>query len=358
MNKKQFFKSWKLWQKIAFISGVALFIILLLIFLAIWVIFPLVFMNSISVQRFFIFFNFQDPKNPEFNNPQKYGMTGVVNFYITTKDLIDGSLVSIGAWLLLQENQIQSTKIAGQDDKTASEIIRNTKSPIAIYLHGVGCNRIKPKETYEVLRKHFLVISLDHRGYGDSGPDKPPTELGIVGDTSQVFQWIRALTDNDIYVWGHSLGTALSTHSVKRLKEQSIVPSGLILESPFTTMREEIPATSLGKIFSWMPWFTATVLNPIEKNGFQFKTTTNILDVDCPIMVMHAQDDNVIPYTLGEKVYHVASTERKIPDQGNVTFHLFGRLGYGHVGITSDPNVPKYIDEFIGFCKDQHKRRG
>ncbi|CAG9840979.1 unnamed protein product [Diabrotica balteata] len=142
-------------------------------------------MNTISLQRFFIFFNFQDPKNPEFNNPQKYGMNGVVNFYITTKDLLDGSLVSIGAWLLLPEKQIQSTKIAAHDDKTATEIIRNTDYPIVIYLHGVGCNRIKPKETYEVLRKHFLLISLDHRGYGDSGPDIPPTELGIVGDSAR-----------------------------------------------------------------------------------------------------------------------------------------------------------------------------
>lgn len=357
--QRQFYRSWEKWQKVLFIIGVILFVILFLAFLAIWVIFPLVYMNSISVQRFFLFYTFQIPKNPEFDNPQKYGIDGVVNFYITTKNTDNSSLVSIGSWLIVPESQINSSSIKLHNKETAANLISTTTYPIIIYTHGVGCNRILPMETYKVLRKSFMIVAHDPRGYGDSGSGLPPSELGIVSDMSQIFKWIRFQTKNDIYIWGHSLGTALSTHTVRTLNEEyNIVPSGLILESAFTTMREEIPATSIGQLFSWMPWFEATVQTPLEKNGFLFRTTTNIIYVDCPIMILHAEDDEVIPYRFGRKVAEVASTKRAIPPKGNVTYHEFGRLGYGHIGITTDPNILQYINEFVGFCKDQNKRRG
>lgn len=56
------------------------------------------------------------------------------------------------------------------------------------------------------------------------------------------------------------------------------------------------------QIFAWLPWFTATILDPLEANGFYFNNMDNILNVDCPIMIFHAEDDSVVPYKLGKKV--------------------------------------------------------
>lgn len=56
------------------------------------------------------------------------------------------------------------------------------------------------------------------------------------------------------------------------------------------------------QIFAWLPYFDATIRDPLERNGFLFRTTTNILDVNCPIMISNAEDDVIIPYTLGRKV--------------------------------------------------------
>lgn len=69
-----------------------------------------------------------------------------------------------------------------------------------------------------------------------------------MSDSVQLYKWVEQQTIADIYVWGHSLGTALSTHTVKMLKKEGIVPYGLILESPFTTMREEITVHPIGKV--------------------------------------------------------------------------------------------------------------
>lgn len=64
----------------------------------------------------------------------------------------------------------------------------------------------------------------------------------------QLYKWLQSQTTADIYVWGHSLGTALSTHTVKMLKSEGIIPYGLALESPFTTMREEITLHPIGRV--------------------------------------------------------------------------------------------------------------
>lgn len=115
--------------------------------------------------------------------------------------------------------------------------------------------------------------------------------------------WVKERTPQDIYIWGHSLGAAISTHTVRTLKEEkNIVPTGLVLESPFTTMRDEVLSNPVGRIWSWLPYFEATVLNPLAKNGFLFETVKNILFVDCPIMIMIAEDDDVIPFEMGRKV--------------------------------------------------------
>lgn len=98
-----------------------------------------------------------------------------------------------------------------------------------------------PPAIYNFLHSFFI-------DYGDSTPALL-TEPAVVNDGIQLYEWVRSQTTADIYVWGHSLGTALSTHTVKKLKEEKgTVPMGLFLESPFTTMREEIVYHPIGKV--------------------------------------------------------------------------------------------------------------
>lgn len=56
------------------------------------------------------------------------------------------------------------------------------------------------------------------------------------------------MTNSSIYVWGHSLGSSLSSNTVAHLKKKGIVPHGLILESPLPSMRKEIPHHPYGKV--------------------------------------------------------------------------------------------------------------
>lgn len=107
-------------------------------------------------------FTVQDPKNPQFNQPENYDIDKVVNFYITTVDLDNKTLLSIGAWMILHDQEPFSD--LQHNIQTAADILKKTQKPILFMLHGVACNRIKAIQPYKQLRKHFLVISVDHRG--------------------------------------------------------------------------------------------------------------------------------------------------------------------------------------------------
>lgn len=75
-------------------------------------------------------------------------------------------------------------------------------------------------------------------------------ESTVVNDAVQVYKWLQIHNFTDIFVWGHSLGSALATRMVSELSKENIFPLGLVLESAFTSMREEIPVHKYGKVYA------------------------------------------------------------------------------------------------------------
>jgi abhydrolase domain-containing protein 12 len=88
---------------------------------------------------------------------------------------------------------------------------------------------------------------LDYRGYGDS--TGTPNEKDIVKDSQFTYEYIRQVVPGSyIYIWGHSLGSGVSSHLGKILHEKEISPNGIILESPFFNIFDEIKLHPLAKV--------------------------------------------------------------------------------------------------------------
>jgi len=123
------------------------------------------------------------------------------------------------------------------------ETLRNIHLPIVLYLHGNTGSRAAQHriDLYKVLsRLNYQVIAFDYRGYSDS-ENTPPTEIGCVKDAIAVYKYILSLTDSPVFLWGHSMGTAVATHMLANLNNVDILgPRGVILESPFNNLRDEI----------------------------------------------------------------------------------------------------------------------
>lgn len=151
---------------------------------------------------------------------------------------------------MLRSDGFQLTDEKHQRD-LFEETLRATTNDVVLYLHGNTASRGAPHrvELYQMLRAlNYHVIAIDYRGYGDSA-NLSPSELGVVYDALAVYQYITSITNNPVYLWGHSLGTGVSTHLLSLLTEMSLPgPKAVVLESPFNNIKEEICAHPFSKV--------------------------------------------------------------------------------------------------------------
>ncbi|CAH1119732.1 unnamed protein product [Phaedon cochleariae] len=324
-------------------------VVLVLSFLFVFVVIPLVFMNSISLQRLLIFTRFNLPSKTKYF--EEYKFPAFKNEYVTVQDYDSGTNKSLGVWHILP---VEEGIKALNDSKFDYNLSLATSNySVLIYFHGTGEVRSFSERKYQLLSFYFHVIAFDYRGYGDSSSGYL-SEKTIVNDCVQLYGWIRNRTQSPIYIWGHSLGSAVAAETVATLKKKDESPSGLILESAFTSLEEELYVHPYGKIFAWLPWFKATILEPLHKNGFIFDTATNIGHITCPIMILHAEDDNEVPCKFGKKLYAIASERMKNGKYIPTIYHEFdSNLSYGHFFIYQDPFLKYYIMDFLTLAKNQ-----
>ncbi|CAH1113244.1 unnamed protein product [Psylliodes chrysocephalus] len=336
-----------------FILGTALyiFVVLLLLFIVIFIILPLVFKYSIGIQRSLVFPTWAIPPGMNYSDIDHFGIEGVKNFYITvnhnenlTSD-DDNQNVTLGVWQILPLEILSD--VIKNEDYNFDGVLSNGKYDILLYLHGNGHDRSAIVDKYVILRKYFHIFAVDYRGYADSTKAEL-TETNVVNDITQVYEWLVNRTNSNIFVWGHSLGTAVGTHLTANLKKNYIFPKGLILETPFTSITDVMGKHPFVKSFyAWLPWFRTTIIQPMIDNDFDFDSQKYIVDVDCPIMILHAKDDTIIPYSFATELYNTAVNNRNYTYQGNVTYYLFDEVGYDHMLIHTAPELPGYLENFV-----------
>lgn len=105
------------------------------------------------------------------------------------------------------------------------------------------------------------------------------------------------------------------------------------------------------QLFRNLPWFETTILKPIYDNGFRFESDQHIAEFRAPVMIMHAENDQVIPYELGYQLYRSALKMRGM-SWGPAEFHRFEGK-YGHKFIVKATNFADTIDQFIRRYKNE-----
>lgn len=371
--------------------------ICLVIFAIIFVIAPITFKYSISFQRAIFFLQFIS-QDCDLNHPHLLGLYATRNFHITYTHDVDvthvytdyggGDIdIKLGAWHILPvqvakkfsrelnldneaiEDVLNSTDVTDTNlDKVELEIkseypvvnkdneklfyekMLEIPGIIILYLHGNSGTRGKNHRVtlYKILSKlGYHVITFDYRSFGDS-TNIQPSEYGCVSDTIAVYNYIKSRTNNPVFIWGHSLGSGIAAHVLAKLNEYGIYgPLGIILESPFTNINEEIRNYPMAFFFKYLPWFENTVSAPIYNNYLRFESDQHICEFRQPVLILHAEDDLVVPFHLGYKLYRKALDFRG-RGWGPVQFHRFSSSkNYGHNYINRAPELPNIIKKFI-----------
>jgi abhydrolase domain-containing protein 12 len=262
--------------------------------------------------------------------------------------------VTVGVWHILP---VASIPEAGAEREEAWwDAALGDGRPVVLYLHGNTAHRAQSnrKELYQVLRRlDYHVVTFDYRGYADSTSPVAPTETGVVSDARAVYAWVAARVAGPLLVWGHSLGTAVSSHLVADLCTQEERPCGLVLESPFNNIFDEVRNHPMGWLWRKMPWFDWFFTAPLATNDLGFVSDQRLEAIDVPVMILHAEDDLVVPYKLGRALYEGA-VERRDPTWPEVQWHGFkAELGYGHKFICRAPELPGIVRNFESQCRDK-----
>ena len=128
-----------------------------------------------------------------------------------------------------------------------------------------------------------------YRGF--SGNEGKPTEEGLYQDARDTLKWLNKqnVEDEKIIIYGESLGTGVSTE-VSQNKNYA----GLILESPFTSM------VDAGKhYYFYLP------VSLLLKD--RYETIKKLKNIKIPILVMHGENDKIVPFKMGKKVFSEAN---------------------------------------------------
>ena len=129
------------------------------------------------------------------------------------------------------------------------------------------------------------MLAFDYRGYGVS--TGRPTERGLYGDADAVLErfWSAAPQRRPIVYWGRSLGTAVAAYAATVR-----TPDGLILESGFSDARSLVRTSP---VLAFLALFST----------YRFPGAEFLRHVNAPVLVMHGDNDHVIPIAHGRRLF-------------------------------------------------------
>lgn len=164
-----------------------------------------------------------------------------------------------------------------------------------LFAPGNGGNREGRVPLFLALaRRGFPVLALDYRGYGEN--PGVPSEDGLAADARAAAAWLRAEgfgPDRTLYL-GESLGTAVAARLAT-----SYPPAGLLLRSPFPSLRE------VGRrLYPWLPVDRLLVDD--------FATLTYLAGCRAPVSVLRGSADDIVATDLSARV--AASVSRLVED--------------------------------------------
>ncbi|XP_015834045.1 protein ABHD12B [Tribolium castaneum] len=217
--------------------GIFLLVFALLLVLFVFIGFPLIFMNSIALQRLLMFTNWNLPsKSSHFEKFEL--LAGLRNFYVSVNDLNSKKIISLGVWHLLP--YIYEPDVITDSEFDFESVLKSGNSSVLFYFHGTGEDRSSAFEKYKQFRGFFHVITFDYRSYADSTKAEL-SEDAVVNDCVQLYERLLTRTNASIIFWGHSLGSALATRTLAIIQAKHVrQPIGLVLEAAFTKMSEEL----------------------------------------------------------------------------------------------------------------------
>jgi fermentation-respiration switch protein FrsA (DUF1100 family) len=147
----------------------------------------------------------------------------------------------------------------------------------------------------------YGVMMVGYRGFGNPGS---PSEDGFYADARAAIQGVlqKGVPVKGLVFYGESMGTGVATQMATEFNA-----SALILESPYTS----IPDVGADR-YPMVPvrWLLNDHFNSLGKIG----------NVHMPLLLLHGEDDQVVPVKFGHQLFDAANEQKQavfVPEAGH-----------------------------------------
>ena len=222
------------------------------------------------------------PKRPA-NNPKMYRSPEEHNIRRYENIMIENNhdRVRTNAWLLLHEN--------------------SKHLPTIIFFHGnagnIGLRLPNAVQMFRTLSSNILMV--EYRGFGDSD-NVQPTEYGMRRDSEAALNFIRNhphINPNKIFIFGRSLGGAVSFHLAQYAERNDIPVAGLIVENTFLSISKMVDCL--------MPFLT--IFKPLVlRIGWDSESIASKLKI--PILYLAGAKDELVPHRQMLELYALSKS--------------------------------------------------
>lgn len=163
-----------------------------------------------------------------------------------------------------------------------------------LFLHGNAGN-ITHRQTNiaHLIQRGLNVFIFDYRGYGKS--EGTPSEQGLYADAAAAYEYLLRRQDvqpEHIVFFGRSLGGAVAVELATRNPCEK-----LILESTFTSIKD-----MARDLFGPLP--AHVILRS------QFDSFTKIRTIHVPLLVIHGNQDRIVPFEQGKRLFSAANAPK------------------------------------------------
>lgn len=191
------------------------------------------------------------------------------------------------------EQEFEEVNLTNDDGSVINGLHFKTENSkgVILYFHGNKGNlerwknKVAPLLTYD-----YDLFIIDYRGYGKSTGKR--TEENMYKDAQLSYDYLlKAYSENEIVVYGRSLGGAFATYVAAQNK-----PKHLVLEATFSSIVD----VSKGLV----PIVPFQLLYK-----FPFESYRQISNVSISTTIFHGNNDSLVSMLIAEKLYAHANKE-------------------------------------------------
>jgi uncharacterized protein len=187
------------------------------------------------------------------------------------------------------------------------------KGTVIIYHGLMGSKQHMLRESEAFLQMGYNTLLMDFRAHGGSDGYQCTLGMNEAEDVKLAYEYIRGKGEENIVLFGSSMGAATITHAVSKF---GLHPNKLILDMPFANYEDLIknwfrkskyPKQPTAKLFT----FWAGVLN--NEWLFDVKPSQYVRNIHCPILLQWGRHDELIMENDIRKIYNnIAATDKQL----------------------------------------------